>query len=145
MGSRKHGQVFSAQEVAALLRVPLARIVTHCRAAGALGAASFFWGCWEEAEGWMIPYRALRRIAHGLAGQLYTVAEVAALLGFSEGTIRRRLVLVKRGADVDRVRLPWQIAAIDPLSTNDVRIPAAEVDRIISAGLAPAPKEEAAA
>jgi len=134
----------AAEDVAALLAVPVERVVLGCRAAVAVGRASFFWGCWEEGGTWWIPERSMVRVAVGLELQHFTVAEVAALAGLSAGALRKRVQVVPGGVSMDRGRRPGMVGArlffAGAEGRGDVRIPAAEVDRFLS-GLT---REEAA-
>lgn len=136
----RRGQVFTAQEVAHVLSVKLERVEWHCRAAERAGAASFFFGVWKEGEEWMIPERALRRAIGGMVHQHYKVEEVALLMGYSPGTIRRRMVIVPQGVDFERARPAHMIGARMPLG-SDARIPASELDRLAD-GLPDVPREE---
>ena len=139
------GTVHSVEDVAAMLSVPVHRVVWHCDRADAAGAASFFFGVWKEDGKWVIPDRVLRRAIGGIAMQHYTVQEVAEIVSMDAGTIRRRLWIVPKGMGFDRV--PGHlIGARKMLGSGpkaDVRIPHSELEKLC-AGLADCPGEDAA-
>ena len=89
-------RVWSAAEVAAVLKVPLRVIEAQCAAASHDRAPfSFFAGCWQGAEGWMIPARAVEAALRGASvEQHYTAKDVAALYKLSARTV---LAAIKAG------------------------------------------------
>lgn len=135
-------KVWTAEDAADVLGVPVARVVWLCERAAAAGRAALFFGCWKDGEGWKIPERALRRMMGAAVWQCFTVAEVAELTGFSVSTIRRRLVFVPPGIDPESVRGPGKIAALRV--DSDIRIPGLELDRMQRGLWESTGKEEAA-
>lgn len=125
-------RVWTAADVAAVLRVPVERVVWHCERANALGSGALFFGAWMEDGGWLIPDRAARRAVETWPRQHYTLAEVASLTGFKLRTIARKVWTVPAGASLEDVP-PGRLGAVLFFGT-DLRVSGMELERL-AAGL----------